>query len=65
MAGEQLLRLPDGLAATLAHCGRPMEFRSSHTSWTGKPGEGTERHENRYGCAGCTTTVTLTVVEEC
>lgn len=55
----------DSLQAVLYHCGEAMPLHQVGTTWTGKPGEGTERDQYTYTCRRCTATVTMTCVWPC
>jgi hypothetical protein len=41
----------------LTHCGQPMAWRGSSTTWMGKPGQGTQNNVLRMECEACGATV--------
>ncbi len=56
--------LPTRCTFTLLHCGQPMVWTGSSTSWDGPTGKGSETTESRYTCAAaCGTSVVVTVTE--
>jgi hypothetical protein len=55
--------LSDRLAFTLQHCGEPMRWAGSHTTWEGKPGQGFEITTGDYVCNVCSARVKVTLVE--
>jgi len=39
-----------GPAAPVEHCGRPMRWKGTSTSWEGKPGHGFELNSTDWTC---------------
>jgi hypothetical protein len=63
LVGERAPGLSSRAEFVLRHCGQPMAWHGSQTSWTGKPGAGTERHHSRYVCGACEATASVELVE--
>lgn len=40
-------------AQDITHCGDPMRYITSHTTWTGRPEHGTETTTSRRICLAC------------
>jgi hypothetical protein len=57
------LGLSDRASFALLHCGRPMQYRGSRSTWQGKYPEGTSTLENEYRCEGCGATLDFKLVE--
>jgi hypothetical protein len=60
---ERAPGLSDRAEFVLRHCGQPMLWHGSQTSWTGKPGMGTERHHTRFVCGVCGARVSIELEE--
>lgn len=57
------LFLPDRCDFTLLHCGEPMAYVQSRSTWQGQFPHGTSTTENEYRCARCGSVLALKVVE--